>query len=140
MDLLSQVHFSQPLAILTPRMFAPPSLQDTLRDLVEGAQVSSSHTMQLPLLVKRRTAVVQRSIDLLRIFRVIQNTSEALSGQVCPRACPANDVSQIQALSLRAASGSSQLLYPFKMVFGSWCVRGMLEACVRHRGGVPDCE
>eukprot|EP00892_Ulva_mutabilis_P003696 jgi/Ulvmu1/1699/UM116_0012.1 len=79
LDLLPDASYVPVLARLNPAMPAPASMQAALHNLVAEGPISSSHAAELPLLVKRHASVVKRSIDLLRIFRVLKHTVEELS-------------------------------------------------------------
>lgn len=72
----------QTLVSMDPVMHPPPSLQAALHNLVEDVPIDPAHAQHLPLLVKRRAVVVQRSSDLLRIFRVLKHTTEEISALV----------------------------------------------------------
>lgn len=82
LDLLPGSAHMRPLAVLEPVIPPPPSIQNALHNLVAAVPIAPAHAMQLPLLVMRRAGVVQRSIDLLRIFRVLKNTTEELCSLV----------------------------------------------------------
>jgi hypothetical protein len=69
---------------LDPELPPPADIQASLLALVDDAAAVYAHAPQLPLLVQRRSSVVQRSIDILRIFRILQHSLEESSALVCP--------------------------------------------------------
>lgn len=65
----------------------PPDIQTALLALVKDPHSSSSQAMHVPLLVQRRCAAVQRSIDVLRVFRTLHHALEETSSLVITPAC-----------------------------------------------------
>jgi hypothetical protein len=71
-----------PNACLDPEPGAPPDIQTALLALVNDPYSTGSQPLHVPLLVHRRCAAVQRSIDVLRVFRTLHHALEETSALV----------------------------------------------------------
>lgn len=69
---------------MDPEPGAPPDIQTALLALVNDPHSSGSQSLHVPLLVQRRCAAVQRSIDVLRVFRTLHHSLEEISSLVRP--------------------------------------------------------
>ena len=67
---------------MDPEPGAPPDIQTALLALVNDPHSSGSQPLHVPLLVQRRCAAVQRSIDVLRVFRTLRHAVEETSSLV----------------------------------------------------------
>jgi hypothetical protein len=82
MDKVKRWPTAKPHAYLDPVPGAPPDIQTALLALVNDPHSSDSQSLHVPLLVQRRCAAVQRSIDVLRVFRTLHHALEESSSLV----------------------------------------------------------
>ena len=114
------------LARMDPAMPAPTSLQASLHKLVDDSPITSFHALELPLLVKRRATVVRRSIDLLRIFRVLKHTADELCALVIFR-------SSTRTVATRCITRKIAC-FPLRVSHCSVCLIAPCNMCLAQKG------
>lgn len=93
-----------PEASIHPEPGPPPDIQAYLLALVSDTHAVDPSAMHVPLLVQRRCAAVQRSIDVLRVFRTLHHALEESSSLVCVHSIDYMQCRRLLALFLERGS------------------------------------